>query len=209
MLILSRRKDPTYNEVVRQIEILETKKVEIREQTVHDFDAVLDDSMIAIMGDLSSPERRKALKLALQNLGSCVDQVKADRRPRSDPKIKADHTSKSVPKPAEKPAQTAAKAPEATAQARPLLNGVMKFNEDRGAWGIWDNDVKGWYLSVVKQGTQLEVDDYGQWVKTSFEIEREKPARDAGYFPLGIWNNMTTRNLCYEGLRVRSVQSAQ
>ena len=92
---------------------MEAKIVKIREQTVHDFDAVLDDSMIAIMGDLSSPERRKALKLVLQNLGTCVNQVKADRRPRSVPKAKTDHTSKSAPKPAEKPAQTAANIPTA------------------------------------------------------------------------------------------------
>ena len=106
---MPKRKEPTYNEVVHQIEILEAKIVKIREQTVHDFDAVLDDSMIAIMGDLSSTERRKASKLVLQNLGTCVDQVKADRRPRSTPKVKADHTSK----PAEKPAQTAANIPTA------------------------------------------------------------------------------------------------
>ena len=206
---MPRRKEPTYNDYARQIESLQAKMAERRERMVQILSSVLDDKSAAALGDLSDRELQKVMELIVEDISVYVDKVIVNRRPRSAPKAKTDPIPESVPKSAEKPAQTVAKAPEATAQARPLLNGVMKFNEDRGAWGIWDNDVKGWYLSVVKQGTQLEVDDYGQWVKTSFEIEREKPARDAGYFPLGIWNNMTTRNLCYEGLRVRSVQSAQ
>ena len=206
---MPRRKEPTYNDYARQIESLQAKMAERRERMVQILSSVLDDKAAAALGDLSDRELKKVMELIVEDISVYVDKVIVNRRPRSAPKAKTDPIPESVPKSAEKPAQTVAKAPEATAQARPLLNGVMKFNEDRGAWGIWDNDVKGWYLSVVKQGTQLEVDDYGQWVKTSFEIEREKPARDAGYFPLGIWNNMTTRNLCYEGLRVRSVQSAQ
>ena len=146
---MPRRKEPTYNDYARQIESLQAKMAERRERMVQILSSVLDDKAAAALGDLSDRELQKVMELIVEDISVYVDKVIVNRRPRSAPKAKTDPIPESVPKSAENPAQTVAKAQEATAQARPLLNGVMKFNEDRGAWGIWDNDVKGWYLSLV------------------------------------------------------------